>query len=972
MPANEMVGRGPELARLERALERLGRGRAPAFQVVGEPGIGKSRLLAELCARAGRGERLVFVGRGSELERDLPFAVFVDALDAYLDSLSPAAFRGLAAAQRDRLAAIFPALAGLGEGGAVLPEERHHAHHAVRALLEMLARSRPCLLVLDDVHWADQASLELLAHLLRRAPQASILVVLAYRSTQAPKALARSLQRAERDGACDRIELAPLTRAEAGELLGGSVSARVLDDLYRESGGNPFYLEQLARAATREGVRTPIEPGAPSAVAAAVSGELALLSERSLVFLRGAAAAGEPFTVDLAAETAGVAEAAALEALDEASRLGLVRRAESPRWFRFRHPIVRRAVYDSAGEGWRIGAHARAAAALAARGAPAAARAHHLALSARAGDEDAIAVLVEAGHVGAPLAPASSARWFAAALELVPDEPATAGRRLELLVPLATALGASGRLAESRDALRDAVALLPAELAPVRGQLVSFMALIEHLLGRHGEGRALLERALSELPERRSPEAAALQVELASDRYFTGDWKGMREWAERAWRLSRETGPAILHAAAAGILGVAEYSTDRIAAARERMDEARDLLDGLSDDELAARLDACHWTAWCEHNMERYDDAVRHMTRGLAVSRATGQGHMLVPMTIGLVLATAWQGRLPEAREHAEAALEAARLSGSAQLLGWGETLCCWVRLHAGDLEAALQHGEEALRAVESVVESPDSVYAAGWYGEALIEAGQPERGRELILEAAGGPELADGVERAFRPYFHEVLTRAELALGRGAEAATWAGRARAAAAGLDLGAPEAWALRAEAAVALAGGSPGPAAELARAAAARAGETGHRIEAARARTLAGQALAAAGARDEAVAELEAASAELDACGAARHRDLAVRELRRLGRRVGRGGRRGRGDHGLDALSAREREIAELVRDGLTNRQIAERLVLSEKTVEHHLASVFRKLGAASRVDVAVTLESGERDGGGAGRLRAAR
>ena len=123
------------------------------------------------------------------------------------------------------------------------------------------------------------------------------------------------------------------------------------------------------------------------------------------------------------------------------------------------------------------------------------------------------------------------------------------------------------------------------------------------------------------------------------------------------------------------------------------------------------------------------------------------------------------------------------------------------------------------------------------------------------------------------------------------------------------------------------------------------------LPAARCRTLAGEALAAAGRRDEAVRELQRAETELSALGAARYRDEAARELRRLGERVAARQRRSTGE-GLDALSGREREIADLVAEGRTNREIGGELFLSEKTVEGHLTRIFAKLGVTSRAEVA--------------------
>src|SRR5207248_5131600 len=141
-----------------------------------------------------------------------------------------------------------------------------------------------------------------------------------------------------------------------------------------------------------------------------------------------------------------VSEREALEALDALLARDLVRPSEPPRRFRFRHPIVRRVVYESTGAGWRIAAHERAAAALEARGAPATARAHHVERSGRVGDETAIAVLEQAGAETVSRAPASAARWLGAALRLIPERDDNVQRRLGLLVRRAGALGLVGNL----------------------------------------------------------------------------------------------------------------------------------------------------------------------------------------------------------------------------------------------------------------------------------------------------------------------------------------------------------------------------------------------------------------------------------------------------------------------------------------------------------------------------------------------
>ena len=140
---------------------------------MGEPGIGKTRLLAELAARAEARGQLVLTGSASELERDLPFWVFVDALDEYAEGLDPRRLEQLDETARTELAHVFPSLSALGNGGGVaLQDERYRTHRAVRDLLETLAAGKPLVLILDDLHWADSGTIELLGALLRRLPSA--------------------------------------------------------------------------------------------------------------------------------------------------------------------------------------------------------------------------------------------------------------------------------------------------------------------------------------------------------------------------------------------------------------------------------------------------------------------------------------------------------------------------------------------------------------------------------------------------------------------------------------------------------------------------------------------------------------------------------------------------------------------------------------------------------------------------------
>src|SRR5262245_573768 len=191
------VGRAGELGSLERILDELDRGCPGAIEVAGEPGIGKTRLLRELAARAGARGHLVLAGAASEFEHGLPFSVFADALDDYLAGLPPGRLAALGRAAQAELAHVFPSLPAPAGGHQVAPQhERYRSHHAVRELLTHLAAPAPLVIVLDDLHWADPASAELLGALLRRPPAAPVLIAVALRPRQTPERLAITLERA--------------------------------------------------------------------------------------------------------------------------------------------------------------------------------------------------------------------------------------------------------------------------------------------------------------------------------------------------------------------------------------------------------------------------------------------------------------------------------------------------------------------------------------------------------------------------------------------------------------------------------------------------------------------------------------------------------------------------------------------------------------------------------------------------------
>jgi ATP/maltotriose-dependent transcriptional regulator MalT len=965
--ADHLVGRAAELGRLVGALGSLEGGRFTAVELLGPAGIGKTRLLAEFGDRVEADGGLVLGGRCAEQERDLPFWVFVDALDDYVGGLDPRRLHGLDDEARAELGRVFPSLSTfVAEGRSTLQVERYRMHRAVRELLERLAATKPLVLVLDDFHWADYASAELVGALLRRPPAGRVLMVLAARPRQLPTPVAAALDRAHREGVLDRIELGALTRGEALELIGQATEDPMAAALYEESGGNPFYLEQLARSPDRPIVGSPVAQDVslagvrvPPMVAAALMEELAALPDGARLVLEGASVAGDPFEPDLAASAAGVSEVSAVAALDELLRCDLVRVTDVPRRFRFRHPIVRRTVYEATPGGWRLGAHERAAQTLSARGASIAARAHHIEHSARHGDTAAIAVLRGAGEDAAGRAPASAARWFAGALRLLPAT-APVEDRVSLLFPRAQALAATGQFAESHEALLESIALVPAQATTTRARLTAACAAVEHLLGDHELAHARLAGALSDQADAASPEAVALMIELAGDAIFRLQYETAQDWARRALAAARPIGDRPLTAAALAVLARSLAWGGLVEPGETVRSEASALIDSLSDEELARRLDAAVNLAGSEIYLDRFIEAGAHAERAVAVGRATGQGHLFPGVFATLGVAWCAVGRLAEAAELLDAAIEAARLSGNTQALAWVLFCRSFVAVPSGDAEIAVAAAQESLDLTRDAGESVIAARAALMLAVALLQTGEPARAAEALASSAGGEQVTL-IPDVWRAYGLQLMTSCWLELGRRPEAERAAASAQACAATVGLRLPTAMAHRAAAAIALDAGDAARAADSALTSAALADEVGAPVWAAVARTLAGRALAQLGEPERAVAELETAAAELQRCGAVRYRDAAERELRRLGHHIHRRTRPGNLDgDGIESLTERELQISRLVVDRKTNREIAAELYLSQKTIETHLRNIFRKLDADSRVDVARTIEQADR------------
>ena len=831
-------------------------------------------------------------------------------------------------------------------------------HRLVRSIRELLARigeDRPLVLALDDLHWADPASLDVVCHLLHRGPQGAVLLLLASRPAQTEPRLMTALEESERHELGHRIDLAPLSAEAAGQLLGDDVAPAARAALYRESGGNPFYLQQLAGAAHRgRGGRAPegggAEPGLPSAVAASIKQEIDALPERTRQVLQVAAVVGDPFEPDLTAATAEIPERDTLTALDELLERDLVRPFEPPRRFRFRHPIVRRAVYESAGAGWRLAAHGRAAAALEARDAPAAAYAHHVERSASVGDEPAIAILTRAGEDTAARTPASAARWFGAALRLIPERDDNLERRLGLLAQRATALGLVGNLEETRDVLRSYLRLAPRDSSPLRLEVVVLAASAEDVTGHQEEARALVLDELATLDDQRSAEAGELNRVLAFSHFPDADWAAVRRSARAA--VDSECA-GMVRVGALSALAIAEHGLRDQPAAARAASEAAALFDRLSDKDVGVRqATLAGWLGWAEVCVEHHDDAIRHLRRAIDISTTNDRRPAMVGLYVTQAQALLHRGRMDELAGVVDSAVEKALLSTSNIFLCWALTQKCLLEFLRGDLFAAVRLGERSV-SLRAASRSPLARVADIELAEALLEVGEPARCRAQLTDDDG--RLTVGGFPIYEPRCYELLTRTELALGNPDRAAGFAARAQELARQMGLGFPLAHALRAQGLVELESGRTGDAAELAFDSVRAGDEAGAPIETARGRILAGRALAAAGDRRGAVRELQQAHDELTACGAVLYRDHAAHELRLLGHVAARPRAAANGKR-VGGLTDRELEVIERLAAGRTNREIADELVLSVRTVDRHVARIFEKLGVNSRAAAASQFE----------------
>jgi DNA-binding NarL/FixJ family response regulator len=300
-------------------------------------------------------------------------------------------------------------------------------------------------------------------------------------------------------------------------------------------------------------------------------------------------------------------------------------------------------------------------------------------------------------------------------------------------------------------------------------------------------------------------------------------------------------------------------------------------------------------------------------------------------------------------------AVEAARLTRNEHTICWALMSRSNSALLGGDLETALATGAESVAIARSFDRGLISAFAGASYAQALLEAGDSAAALDELLACGGGADLHE-LKAAWRGRSFEALTRCFLQLGQHGDAETAAAHARDQVETFGTPRVKLMADLADAEIALSDGRPGDAVQFATSAIALAESIGARVYVAQCRTLAGAAFAAAGRTQEGIEHLQRAASDFDSMHATRYRDQVESQLRQLGQTIHRRSRPGAaGISGIATLTGRELEVADLVRRRRTNKQIAEELFLSIKTVETHVRNLFNKLDVTTRADIATVL-----------------
>ena len=934
-----LVGRESERELLSQAIERAELGSGSIVLVSGEAGVGKSRLLAEVAA----GSSAPALWGASASGAPTPYGPIVAALRSFLRSEPD----GLAdcGSLRSHLALLLPEL-----GEPVAESDRPTLFEAIRCALAHVAGERFAVVVLDDLQWSDETTLELLAALASPLQETPVLVLAAYRSGGIPRDHMLRWLRAElrRGGELHELALEPLDRERTGELLGELLpeppSPSLTRAIHERTRGLPFFVEELATALLARGALTLGQRGfeltddgeapVPDTVRDAVVAGAAELSERARDAVEAAAVAGDRF------DPALVADLSSPDGLTELIEHGLV--VEEDGRGRFHHALAREALYAEVPWLRRRDLHGRLAGALEDGGAPPLELATHW-LGAGETTRAREALVRGARESEALLAHRDATGAARRALDLWP-EGEEREVRIETLERYAVCAERAGELAEATKAWRELSAIRSAAGEPLAfAEAQRRLAAVCELKGERETAFTARRQAVEALVAAgRRADAAAERLAMANHRRAAAHYSETIELAQEAAADAEATGRVDLAARAAGLLGVAraksgEYEQGMemvrgglaLALEHELTPVAAELYQRLSlvlydaadyrraHEALDAALELCERDADASTEMACVTCLVYVLRergewrRACEMGRELIDGGQAVWVAEGLVGAIhAFQGQAASARRMLVSSRATSSRVDHYNMFIDSTTALAYVAAGEGALDEAAEHCRTLLARWERSEDHHYAVWGLRWAASFFARNGDRE-GAHACATALGRMVAGGGHD--------DALAALAQAIG---ETALLEGDAETAAVQLSR-----------------------ALELHRG-------LGIPFERAQVELRAGVALAAAGEREQGLERLSDAYRRARKLGA---RPLAAEvagEVAALGESIAKRLGQGATASGDAALTRRELEVLRQVAVGRTNREIADELFLSPRTVDMHVRNILRKLDCRSRVEAA--------------------
>jgi DNA-binding CsgD family transcriptional regulator/tetratricopeptide (TPR) repeat protein len=927
--AGALVGRDDEMAMLARLMKDVAAGRGSSVLIEGEPGIGKSALVqAALAEAAGLGCQ-VFGGAGDELGQTLPLLPLLDGLRVREPSANP---------RRKTIVRLLRGEFGSDRGTDVTAA-------LMEQLLTLVAdqcQDQPTILVIDDLQWADQASIALWRRLARSVSQMALMLVGIMRPVPQRDdllALRRTVQNTV------RLKLTGLTDDAVAELVAALVGGRPDDELLRladDAAGNPLYITELVAALARSsrliindsGAARLASGPAPASLSAAIADRLGFVSCPVRKVLRAAALIGVDFTMRELAIVLGRGVADLLPAVDEACAAGVL--AESATGLRFRHPLIRAALYDGMPDAVRSAWHRDAARALAEAAAPADRVARQLQWAvAGTGqtepmDDWILSWLTRAAELLVGQAPRVAADLLGLAVE---RSPTGSAHHDSLVGRLADALYRVGDAAQAEQVAHRALAR--AVEPEVLVDLHCTLAQCRMRAGRSAESLAALNRALA-APGISDRHRARLLVLAARTHSSLGEVEKAGQVAAAALATASATGDNWAMGWALHVLtivtGVRGYMTDAL----PLFDQALTVTQadpGLTDLRLLLQINK----AVTLGNLDRHDEAFAAARRARILADQVGTVVRLAQAHSALGQLLFDTGRWNDALTEVGALREDLKEPAAACCdLGVAAVIC----FHRGEFEAARGHLVTALPHAERLGNRviPPLALARSMCSEHADDL--PAALAALMTGFSDNSEELEEIEDLLAD-----AVRLAAAIGDVAAAKALAGHAVALGAGSQIPRREANALYCRGLI------DSDAALLLRAAD-RYTDASRPLLAAKALEAAAGQFVSADNRDKARAAFTRAVDIYTSLQAAT--DLARLRTRfwAYGIRRGPHSKHRHARTGWDSLTPTETKIAALVQTGLSNPQIAARLFLSRRTVATHVSHILKKLDVHSRTDIA--------------------